>query len=342
MFKRILSGALLIIVLIVVLNPLSKSKQSNKVSNLSSLSKTSTPNPQSNMIVPISELRQRNYPGSKITIEKKVASTDEFDQFITSYQSEGLKISSLLTVPKGQKPQDGWPVIVWNHGFTDPKIYGKQNDDQIGKIFAPHGYIVFQPSYRGHAGSDGEPGNNNSGYLIDDLNAISSIKQYPDANGQKIGVCGHSMGAIITLGDLVVSKDIKAGVLWSAGYVRIIDQVKQVQQLHKEGKMPDDNKDWILLQQLINEHNTPEKNPEFWNSLDPLSYLQDINIPVQIDIGDSDHIAKPRLSQELYQTLKGMNKDVEINILSGAGHTIYQDAPQVYDKTISFFDKHLK
>ncbi len=52
-------------------------------------------------------MRQKSYPGSDLKLEQKLAPAGNYDQYIASYQSDGLKIYGLLTVPRGQKPANG-------------------------------------------------------------------------------------------------------------------------------------------------------------------------------------------------------------------------------------------
>lgn len=47
------------------------------------------------------------------------------------------------------------------------------------------------------------------------MNALASLKKYKDADPDRIGMWGHSMGGGITLRSMVVSKDIKADVIWA-------------------------------------------------------------------------------------------------------------------------------
>jgi len=68
-------------------------------------------------------MRQRTYPGSEITIEERLRPQADYDRYIASYLSEGLKIYALLTIPHGQKPEGGWPVILFNHGYIPPEQY---------------------------------------------------------------------------------------------------------------------------------------------------------------------------------------------------------------------------
>ena len=173
----------------------------------------------------IKAMRERDYPGSEIIIDQKLTSKSKYEQFVTSYLSDGLKIYALLTVPIGNPPEGGWPVIIFNHGYIPPNIYST-TERYVAYVdyFARNGYIVFKPDYRGHGNSEGEPEGAyySPSYTIDDLNAIASIKKLPDANPDKIGVWGHSMGGNITLRDLVVNKGYqgRSHMGWSCWFLR--------------------------------------------------------------------------------------------------------------------------
>lgn len=67
--------------------------------------------------------RERDYPGSEITIEQKLEPGANYDRYLASYLSDGLKIYALLTVPRGEKPSTGFPVIIFNHGYIPPTQY---------------------------------------------------------------------------------------------------------------------------------------------------------------------------------------------------------------------------
>src|SRR6185503_20400178 len=69
---------------------------------------------------------------------------------------------------------------------------------------------------RGHDRSEGQAGGvyTEPNYTIDVLNAVASVKRYPDADPNRIGMWGHSMGGYITLRSMVITRDIKAGVIW--------------------------------------------------------------------------------------------------------------------------------
>src|ERR1700704_7134802 len=122
-------------------------------------------------------MRQRNYPGSDLVIERTLAAGSNYHQYVASYQSDGLKIFALLTVPNGAKPATGWPVIIFNHGYIPPTVY-RTTERYIAYVdpFRRNGYVVFKPDYRGNGSSEGQPEGAyySPAYAIDDLNALAS------------------------------------------------------------------------------------------------------------------------------------------------------------------------
>ncbi|MCU0510318.1 MAG: alpha/beta fold hydrolase [Anaerolineae bacterium] len=173
----------------------------------------------------ITLLRRQSFPGSDIAIEQRLPSGPNYHSYIASYFSEGLKQYALLTVPSGDQPATGWPAIVFNHGYIPPGQY-RTTERYVAYVdaLARAGYIVFKPDYRGHGNSQGwAPGPYQSqAYTVDALNAVGSLKRYPHADPERIGMWGHSMGGWITLRAMVVSPDIKAGVIWGGvGLLRV-------------------------------------------------------------------------------------------------------------------------
>jgi uncharacterized protein len=298
----------------------------------------------------IDYMRQQAYPGSQIKIEKTLPDGSNYHQYLTSYQSQDLKIYALLTVPMGDKPANGWPVILFNHGYIAPKTY--QTFPSSGQyatyypIFSKSGYIVFKPDYRANGQSEGQPEGAyySPAYAVDDLNALSSIKNYPDSNPNKIGIWGHSMGGNITLRDLVVNtKDIKVAVIWG-GVVGSYDDLMNNWQ-RKVPFRPSPSE--LALRNrsrsnLTNQYGTPTSNPTFWNSIDPTKFIQDIKVPIQLDAGGSDEEVPVAFSETLYNNLKAQGKTVEFYSYPGDNHNISNHFNEAMQNSLTFFNKYLK
>src|SRR3989344_3635690 len=191
----------------------------------------------------IESLRQGEYPGSEITIEQELESGSNYSRYIASYKSEGLKIYAFLTIPNGEKPTTGWPVIIFNHGYIPPAEY-RTTERYIPYTdgFSRNGYIVFRSDYRGHGNSEGTPEGayGSNAYTIDILNAVSSMKKYKDSDPNRIGMWGHSLGGFVTLRSMVVNKDIGGPIQLHHGTadssVPVEFSEKLANQLKAEGK----------------------------------------------------------------------------------------------------------
>jgi dipeptidyl aminopeptidase/acylaminoacyl peptidase len=86
-------------------------------------------------------------------------------------------------VPQSEKPLNGWPVIIVNHGYITPQEYSTSDDyHYYTNEFSKNGYVVFKPDYRGNGKSEGTPKQSyiSADYVTDDLNAIASIKKTKD------------------------------------------------------------------------------------------------------------------------------------------------------------------
>lgn len=308
-----------------------------------------TPNQQTSLNpLSIEAMRQRSYPGSDIVIEQTLDPGSNYKRFIASYQSDGLKIFALLTVPIGTKPKTGWPVIVFNHGYIPPTEY-RTTERYIAytDAFSRNGYIVFKPDYRGNGLSEGKPEGAyySPAYAIDDLNAIASIKKYSEADKNKIGLWGHSMGGNITLRDLVVDQqDIKVVVIWG-GVVGSYDDLMNNWQRKVTYQPPP--RELALRnnyrQNLIQQYGTPKSNPEFWNQIDPTYFIKDINVPIQLHQGSNDEEVPALFSESLFNKLKQAGKTVEYYTYPGADHNISEPSFSIaMNRSVDFFNKYLK
>jgi dipeptidyl aminopeptidase/acylaminoacyl peptidase len=286
------------------LRPTSTPAPTNTATPTATPTNTPTPTPTPNPLN-IEWLRQQSYPGSDITIEQELPRGSNYRQYIASYESEGLKIYGLLTIPDGEKPATGWPAIIFNHGFIPPNIY-RTTERYVAYVdaIARSGYVVFKPDYRGHGNSEGEAtgGYASPAYTVDVLNALASVKKLPEVDPNRIGMWGHSMGGMITLRSMVVSKDIKAGVIWGgvvASYADLLTKWRRPQS--EVVATPPPGRRWRT--EFIETYGTPEENPDFWNSISPITFVSDISGPVQLDHSTTDEEVPIEFSESLDQAL---------------------------------------
>lgn len=293
-------------------------------------------------------LRRGEYPGSDIVIEETLSSGSNYKRYLASYQSEGNKIYALFTVPNGQKPESGWPVVIFNHGYINPSVY-RTTERYIAytDYFSRNGYIVFKSDYRGHGSSEGQAsgGYGSNGYTIDVLNALASIKKFPLADPNRIGMWGHSMGGFITLRSMVVNGDIKAGVIWGGvvgSYADMLQNWRRRRPSPSPNPSPSPGTRISWRQLLAEQFGDPAVNPEFWNSISANAYINDVSGPIQLHHGEADDSVPVEFSQGLYSQLQSAGKTSEIYTYPGDDHNISRNFSLAMRRSVEWFDRYVK
>jgi dipeptidyl aminopeptidase/acylaminoacyl peptidase len=286
-------------------------------------------------------MRMRDYPGSDVVIESVLDPGTNYSRYYVSYLSDGLKIYALMTVPNGEKPSTGWPVIIFNHGYIPPDIY-RTTERYVAYMdqMASSGYIVFKSDYRGHDRSEGTAGGayTEPNYTVDVLNAVATMKKYPDADPNRIGMWGHSMGGYITLRSIVITQDIKAAVIWGgvvAPYPDLFTRWNPSGYLTSAAPGT-----WVYA--LEQAYGTVDTNPDFWNSISANGYLRNLNRPIQIHHSTTDEEVPVEFSQMLYDEMLHANQVVELYTYEGDNHNISNNFSLAMQRTIEFFDRYLK
>jgi dipeptidyl aminopeptidase/acylaminoacyl peptidase len=308
---------------------------------------TATPTPTPTHPLMIEIMRERPYPGSDLVVEETLAPGANYDRSIVSYQSEGLKIYALLTVPRGEKPDGGWPVVIFNHGYIPPEQY-RTTERYVAYVdaFARNGYIVFRSDYRGHGFSEGRASSSyaSPAYTVDVLNGMASVMRHPDADPDRVGMWGHSMGGSITLRAMVVTETIKAGVIWAgvtAPYPTIIQRwVERWADRPTPTPDPEDTQaDW---DDEIWRLDAVEENRVFWEAIDPFSFLNDISGPVQIHHGTADDSVPVEYSEILHASLIEAGQSSEVFYYTNDNHNISNNFGTAMQRSVAFFDTYLK
>lgn len=291
----------------------------------------------------VEAMRQRVYPGSALIIEETLAPGINYERYIVSYGSDGLKLYALLTVPQGEAPARGWPVVVFNHGYIPPDVY-RPTERYVAYVdaFARHGYIVLRPDYRGHGDSEGRAsGSASPDYTIDVLNAVSSIKRFEGADPARIGMWGHSMGGGITLRSMVVTSDVVAGVIWAGVVASPADMARiYLQTPTPEGGQPSARYRWIG--ETYDRYGTPEENPAFWAAISANAHVGDLSGPVQIHHGTVDDNVPLEYSLLLADEIKAAGGEVELYTYEGDDHNIARNWGTAMTRSVAFMDRWVK
>jgi dienelactone hydrolase len=303
----------------------------------------------------IEGLRKHKFQSGKITVGESVFETEDFVRYPMKYPSDGLIITGILQVPKVGKPP--YPVIVMNHGFFSRTIY-KSGDgtDRAAEFLNRHGYLTVSSDYR--SWGDAQTGESlyYSGLAIDVINLMNSLPSYSQADTERMGMWGHSMGGGTTLKVLTIDKRIKAAVLYSpvsADFADIIERwgpgcIGDV--LEGEAAYGCNSSDILPLSlpgDLITAYSNSVNDPKMLKEVSPLFYFDYVNTPIQINYGTEDGKVSsgtpPEWSKKMYKGLIDAGKDAQLFAFAGEKHSFRDDQWFAFmERTAQFFDKYVK
>ena len=301
-----------------------------------------TPFPFQELTIPY--LREREYKSSLSDL-KPYGQNSRYNSYLTSFDSDGLKVNGLLTIPEGDIPSGGFPAIVFVHGYIDPSIYRTtQKYVEYVDYLARNGFVVFKIDLRGHGDSEGEAGGAyySSDYVIDTLNAYSALENADFVNPKKIGLWGHSMAGNVTFRSFVVRKNIPAAVIWAgAGYTysdladyRIMDNSYRAPQQSTERAR--------RRQELRNAYGEFNPESEFWKKVAPTNYLSGVGGRILLEHAVNDDVVSIEYSRNLVEVLKETSIVHELDEYPSGGHNLTGTSfSQAMQKTVEFFKANL-
>ncbi len=297
--------------------------------------------PFSELTIP--SLRKRNYQSQLGELEK-VASNSQYTSNVTTYQSDGLTIHGLLTVPTGTPPEGGWPAIVFVHGYIPPATY-KTQEKYVAYVdyLARNGFVVFKIDLRGHGISEGSPSGAyySPNYVIDTLNAYAALQSTSYINSKKIGLWGHSMAGNVVMRSMVVKPEIPATVIWAgAGYSY---EDLQKYRIHDLSYRPPASASPIATTSAMDIRSRFPLSDEFWKQVAPVYFLRDVRGSIQLHHAKNDDVVSIQYSRDLNEKLNETTIPHELFEYETGGHNISGSNFNVAMKrTVEFFNFHLK
>jgi dipeptidyl aminopeptidase/acylaminoacyl peptidase len=148
-----------------------------------------------------------------------------------------------------------------------------------------------------------------------------------NANGNSIGLWGHSMGGGITTRVLTVSEHVKAAVLYAA---MSGDEEKNYNAI----------REWSGLTRGLEEFNVPV---DALRNISSMYFFGNITAAVSIHHGTADALVPMDWSVTTCGQLQSLGKDVECQYYEDMPHTFYGEGDQQFiQNMIQFFDNKLK
>lgn len=306
----------------------------------------------------ITGLQNRSYT-AELNLEKELIGTETFSAELMSYYSDSLKVYTLVHTPKTKQDKNGFPVLIFAHGFhPEPEKYGvstvtgedwRPGDYYRGipESYAENGFLTLTPDYRGHNISEGFDFTKSSYlastyYAIDVLHLINAVSALKEADKNKIFLMGHSMGGDVTLKVLLVNDNIKAASLWSAVTASTVEQAMYY------GKWDDESWDSLSprsMKNYLGRLDSTINNLGFEYNLssgDPIQFLDEIDSPIIIHHATNETSVPYQWSESLAAKLYEKEKSFTFYSYESKNHLFRdENKKKALERDISFF-KSLK
>ncbi|MEP6630666.1 MAG: alpha/beta fold hydrolase, partial [Lapillicoccus sp.] len=277
----------------------------------------------------------RTYDGRALTVGRETGSTEAYQQFLVTYEGDGLTVSGRMNVPRGTGP---FPAVVLAHGYADPAVY--DNSQQMARerdYLARQGYVTLLVDYRNHAQSSRDPDNDANlrvGYAVDVVNAALALQQDARVRPEKIALMGRSMGGGVVFSALEAKPGLfRAAIAYSPVSTDSVDNFNQ-------WTVPDASRS-DTRDRLVAQLGTPDGNPAAWAESSPRTYLSRITEPVLVLHGAADLTCPVEWSQATVTAMQQAGKAVEYAVYPGQPHVFTSAWAASIERSAEFLTRHL-
>ncbi len=256
-------------------------------------------------------------------------------ELVTYTRADGVPLSATLYLPPGYESGTRLPLIVWAYPreFVDTSTAGQVSG-------SPHRFTRMEGTSHlflllaGYAIMDnaampvvGDPETMNDTFveqIVADARAcIDKAVEMGVADGERVGVGGHSYGAFMTANLLAHSDLFRAGVARSGAYNRTLTPFG-----------------------FQSERRTLWEAPRSYVDLSPFMHAHRINEPLLLIHGQTDDNPGtfPLQSERLFHGVKGTGGRARLVLLphEGHGYTARESVLHVLAEMIDWFDRHVK
>lgn len=307
----------------------------------------------------IKGLQDRDYNAS-LTFEKKLQGTENWTADLWSYYSDSLKVYTLINTPTSTAPEEGFPVLIFGHGFhPDPPKYGvsastgkdwRPGDYYRGipEAYAEKGFVVLTPDYRGHNISDGFKYTQTSFlastyYAIDVLHLIAALKDLKGVNLDQVFFMGHSMGGDVGLKMLLATDKIKAASLWAGVSATTWEQALYYGKYYDQDGIKTDTE---KMKTYIARFDSVIQNLGFDYAIDagdPIHFIKEIAMPMILHHGKWEQSVPYLWSESLAAALFKYGKPFEFYAYDTENHLFKgENRAKAVERDVLFFEQQIE
>ncbi|PSN83819.1 hypothetical protein B9Q01_03395 [Candidatus Marsarchaeota G1 archaeon OSP_D] len=231
-------------------------------------------------------------------------------QLVRYTSFDGLSIPAFVYIPKTEKPESGYPTIVYVHG--GPESQKRVEYDAQIQFFVYKGYAVVTPNVRGSTGygkrythlDDVEK-------RLDSVKDLVSLVEWMKRDGRfdtkRVCIMGRSYGGYMVLAALAFYPELwKCGVE-AVGIANLETFLKNTAPWRRK------------LREC--EYGSLENHLEILRKLSPIHYVERINAPLLVQHGKNDPRVPFSESLEIVQQIKNRGGVAELVTFDDEGHS---------------------
>lgn len=288
-------------------------------------------------------LRKTRMTPSVFSLGDPLKDEKEFASYKFYFLVDGKKVSGLLNMPK---KAGTYPVIVLFRGFIEKDAFTTgEGTRRTAEYFAQNGFVTLAPDFFGFGESE-----NGSDDGIEDrfqtyttaLTLLSSVKSLNktlqatesgmiQTDSEKVGIWGHSNGGHIALAVLSITGKPYPTVLWNP-----VSKPFPYSILYFTDEYEDHGKG---LRKLVADFEK-DYNIEKYS---PTNYYKDITASIQLHQAVDDEAVPIRWSDQLYDELKTLDKDIAYFTYPGENHNFNLGSwPLAVKRSADFFKSELE
>ncbi len=242
---------------------------------------------------------------------------------------DGLEIPALWYLPRGARPDQTTPVILYVHGGPESQVTYQWSG--IFQYFLRRGFAVLAPNVRGSMGYGkhylGLDDVRKRGDSVTDLSyAVRWLHDNGYADPKKIAVYGGSYGGFMVLAALTTFPD-----LWAAG-VDIVGIANLVTFL--------ENTSSYRRKLREAEYGSLEQDHEFLVEISPIHRMDRVSAPLMVIHGAQDPRVPVGEAEQVVESLRSRGRPVEYQRFEDEGHGITKLKNKLicYPKVADFLD----
>ncbi len=250
------------------------------------------------------------------------------------WMSDGVRIQGWLLYPKQYTPSQRYPMVVSVHGGPAAAAlsHWPAAFDNVG-VLSSFGYFVLYPNPRGSFGqgesfTQGNVKNLGYGDLRDIEAGVKHVVMNLPVDPRRVGITGWSYGGYMAMWAITQTDMFHASVAgpgisdWESYYGQT------------------DVEKWLIPYFGASAYD----DPAIFAKSSPVRFVKNARAATLFYVGSQDSTCPAPQSFQLWRALRHHGVETELLVYSNEGHGITQPADQrdVTNKTVRWFDEHLK